>query len=84
MVRTLARLVVEDLPTRSLLDEPFDALDSDGITRVNTLPRERTQRGGSVLLTSHVSVYPERQPIELDLGGADLGLRAVRYDAESP
>lgn len=63
----LARLAVEDRPSLWLLDEPFDALDSDGITRVNALLLEHVQRGGNVLLTSHLSVDPTLHPIELDL-----------------
>jgi heme exporter protein A len=52
----LARLAAEDEPALWLLDEPFDALDADGVQRVNGLLVEHLQRGGGVLLTSHVPV----------------------------
>ncbi|MNT49869.1 Cytochrome c biogenesis ATP-binding export protein CcmA [compost metagenome] len=63
----LARLAVEDQPSLWLLDEPFDALDTDGITRVNALLLAHVHRGGNVLLTSHLSVDPKLRPVELDL-----------------
>ncbi|HEV7913988.1 MAG TPA: cytochrome c biogenesis heme-transporting ATPase CcmA [Albitalea sp.] len=64
----LARLAVEQAPSLWILDEPFDALDSDGIERLNGLLREHAQRGGNVLLTSHLSLDTAMlQPIELNL-----------------
>jgi len=36
-----------------VLDEPYDALDVDGLQVVNELLRAHLARGGSVLLTSH-------------------------------
>ena len=36
-----------------LLDEPFDALDADGIAALNGLLGEHAARGGATLLTSH-------------------------------
>lgn len=59
----LARLALESKAGIWVLDEPFDALDSDGIAVVNTLLLQNIERGGSVLLTSH---------IPLDLGGAPI------------
>ena len=38
-----------------LLDEPFDALDADGIGALNGLLGEHAGRGGATLLTSHQS-----------------------------
>lgn len=49
----LARLVLETRPSLWVLDEPFDALDVEGIDVVNGLLRHNLQRGGSVILTSH-------------------------------
>lgn len=64
----LARLAAEDQPTLWLLDEPFDALDADGVERVNTLLREHLQRGGGVLLTSHLPIdIGEPRPDVIDL-----------------
>jgi heme exporter protein A len=49
----LARLALERAPALWILDEPYDALDVDGIACVNELLREHLARRGSVLLTSH-------------------------------
>ena len=38
-----------------LLDEPFDALDADGIHALNGLLAEHAERGGATLMTSHQS-----------------------------
>ena len=48
----LARLSLLPRPLW-ILDEPYDALDSDGIEAVNALLADNLARGGSVLLTSH-------------------------------
>jgi heme exporter protein A len=50
----LARLAAEQQPSLWMLDEPLDALDADGVERVNGLLLDHLQRGGSVLLTSHL------------------------------
>lgn len=52
----LARLALETSPGIWVLDEPFDALDRAGIATVNALLQENIERGGSVLLTSHIPV----------------------------
>lgn len=49
----LARLALETKPALWVLDEPFDALDVEGIEVVNGLLTRHLQRGGSVVLTSH-------------------------------
>jgi len=49
----LARLALDDTPRAWILDEPFDALDTDGIARLAGLIEAHAARGGSVLLTSH-------------------------------
>jgi heme exporter protein A len=50
----LARLALERVAALWILDEPYDALDVDGIECVNRLLHEHLGRGGSVLLTSHL------------------------------
>lgn len=50
----LARLVLESGAALWVLDEPFDALDNAGIDTVNGLLKTHLERGGSVLLTSHL------------------------------
>lgn len=49
----LARLVLSSAAPLWLLDEPFDALDSDGIQALNAVISEHAAAGGCVLLTSH-------------------------------
>ena len=67
----LARLAVEQRPTLWLLDEPFDALDTDGLSRVNAVLAGHLYRGGSIMLTSHLDLDTAvLHPIELDLDRA--------------
>ena len=49
----LARLALSMGAPLWLLDEPFDALDVDGITALNGIIGEHAAAGGCVLLTSH-------------------------------
>jgi len=49
----LARLVLSGAVPLWLLDEPFDALDSDGIEVLNGIITDHAAAGGCVLLTSH-------------------------------
>ena len=60
---TLARLALEREASIWILDEPYDALDSDGIDSVNTLLNEHLARGGSVLLTSHQAAGAAAPPM---------------------
>jgi heme exporter protein A len=46
-----------------VLDEPFEALDSQGMEVLYRLISEHTQRGGSVLLTSHIPVESSATPV---------------------
>lgn len=60
----LARLALDlmhDASSGSLwvLDEPFDALDADGITTLNGLLSAQAARGGGVVLTSHLALSLE-------------------------
>jgi heme exporter protein A len=52
----LARLALAPRPSLWLLDEPFDALDDDGIARLASLVTEHAAAGGSVIYTSHQAV----------------------------
>jgi len=49
----LARLVLAMGAPVWLLDEPFDALDTDGIAALNEIIASHAAAGGCVLLTSH-------------------------------
>jgi heme exporter protein A len=60
---TLARLALERKATLWILDEPYDALDSDGIDAINGLLNEHLARGGSVLLTSHQAAGNSAPPM---------------------
>jgi heme exporter protein A len=60
---TLARLALEREASLWILDEPYDALDSDGIEAVNALLGENLARGGSVLLTSHQAAGDSAPPM---------------------
>ena len=65
----LARLALERAPGLWVLDEPYDALDVDGLQVVNELLRAHLARGGSVLLTSHQhpgSDAPDGAEFDLD------------------
>jgi heme exporter protein A len=52
----LARLALPQPPSIWLLDEPFDALDDEGVQALHGLLSAQARRGGSVLLTSHQAV----------------------------
>ncbi len=69
----LIRLALSDPQATWILDEPYDALDVDGVALVSALLVEHATRGGNVLLTSHV------QPV---LVGATA--RVVTLDAGAP
>ena len=64
----LARLALMLDAPLWLLDEPFDALDADGIAALNALLAEHAARGGATLLTSHQRLTLEApQPRVFDL-----------------
>jgi heme exporter protein A len=56
---TLARLALAIDKPLWLLDEPFDALDTDGIVTLNALLAEHAAAGGATLLTSHQALSLE-------------------------
>jgi heme exporter protein A len=67
----LSRLCTAPTGALWLLDEPFDALDAEGVAALNQLLAEHAARGGSVLLTSHVPLnLTSPAPIVLSLGEA--------------
>lgn len=67
----LSRLALLPSPALWVLDEPFDALDTDGISRVDGLIREHLARGGSVLMTSHLPALVGAPAADVvQLGGA--------------
>jgi heme exporter protein A len=69
----LARLSLPHPPSIWLLDEPFDALDDEGVQILCTQLSQQARRGGSVMLTSHQTV-PLRDPVPLTL---DLDAHAI-------
>jgi heme exporter protein A len=62
----LARLALPHPPSVWLLDEPFDALDDEGVQILCAQLSRQARRGGSVMLTSHQAV-PLRDPVPLTL-----------------
>lgn len=67
----LARLALETRPALWILDEPFEALDADGIAAVQALIRAHLARRGGVLLTSHLALDAGQTPYcELSLDGS--------------
>lgn len=60
----LARLALERQAGLWLLDEPYDALDADGVACVDGLLGAHLGRGGSVLLTSHQDVGSSAPPMD--------------------
>ena len=67
----LARLALENAAGVWVLDEPYDALDVDGIQIVNDLLEQHVARGGSVVLTSHQALSLRGvAPALFDLGSA--------------
>jgi len=71
----LARLALSGAAPLWLLDEPFDALDSDGIDALNQVIGEHAAAGGCVLLTSHQALsLRDPAPRLLDLEGFAPGV----------
>ena len=65
----LARLLVEPAASLWVLDEPYDALDADGILILDDVLAAHAGRGGSVVLTSHLPLNVTRPtPVVLELG----------------
>jgi heme exporter protein A len=65
----LARLALPQPPTVWLLDEPFDALDDEGVEALHGLLSAQVLRGGSVLMTSHQAITladPVPEVLDLD------------------
>lgn len=52
----LARLALARPQTLWILDEPFDALDTEGIATLNELLVAHARAGGAVVLTSHLEL----------------------------
>lgn len=65
----LARLYLPDVPALWLLDEPFTALDTAGISQLEARLAMHCDRGGTVVLTTHheLSRRP-RSYADFDLG----------------
>jgi heme exporter protein A len=64
----LARLLIETGPALWVLDEPYDALDAEGSAVLDAVLSAHAQRGGSVVLTSHLPlavVQPAPRVLEL-------------------
>ncbi|MEO8155703.1 MAG: cytochrome c biogenesis heme-transporting ATPase CcmA [Rhizobacter sp.] len=65
----LSRLALDVVPSLWILDEPFDALDTEGIATLNDLITRHAANGGSVVLTSHQALtlaQPLLRVVQLD------------------
>lgn len=64
----LSRLALAPSPSVWVLDEPFDALDVEGIAALNGLIARHALQGGAVVLTSHQALtLSEPVPLVLQL-----------------
>ncbi|MBI5718344.1 MAG: cytochrome c biogenesis heme-transporting ATPase CcmA [Burkholderiales bacterium] len=91
----LARLALAPKPALALLDEPFDALDDDGIERLARLLAGVAEAGGCVLFTSHqqiqrlrpaprVVMLPEAPPGRAPSGPVPVPVPPAPTVAEAP
>ncbi|KPF49090.1 hypothetical protein IP87_18790 [beta proteobacterium AAP121] len=70
----LSRLLLHAHSALWLLDEPFDALDVEGIDALNTVIAQHACSGGCVLLTSHQPLtleHPAPTVLNLDTAAPD-------------
>jgi len=67
---SLARLYLINSPVW-LLDEPFSAIDVEGLTKLEERMRGYVEGGGSIILTSHQMVNIDQDVTELLLKGAN-------------
>jgi len=66
----LARLLLAKAVPLWLMDEPFDALDAQGVATLNMVISDHAAAGGCVLLTSHQTLsLHSPAPLLLDLQG---------------
>lgn len=64
----LARLALAKPQTLWILDEPFDALDTEGIATLNDVLATHARAGGAIVLTSHLELtLHEPEPVSLQL-----------------
>jgi len=68
----LARLYLSDSPLW-ILDEPFTAIDREGVSKLEALLVKHCQAGGAVLLTSHQSLSVDSPVQTLSLGEGLIG-----------
>lgn len=65
----LSRLMLARPQTLWILDEPFDALDTEGIATLNEVLGAHARAGGAIVLTSHLELTlhePEPHSLQLD------------------
>ena len=61
---TLARVAASGAPLW-LLDEPLNALDGEGVDRLNRLIENHRSSGGAVVAASHLPIHGEWRTLEL-------------------
>ena len=65
----LARFYLLDSPVW-LLDEPFSAIDVEGVAKIEALINRHVNSGGSIIFTSHQAINVDVEISVLDLGVA--------------
>lgn len=81
----LARLALAQAPAVWLLDEPFDALDDEGVRALHGLLAEHARRGGSAMLTSHQPPgLSDPEPLSLDLDAYAVSSRPAAEGSDAP
>ncbi len=76
----LARLAASARPALWLLDEPYDALDADGVATLDALLAAHAGGGGTVVLTSHLPLsiaMPAPSVVQLETAARADGLDAI-------
>ncbi len=72
-------------PSLWILDEPYDALDAQGITTLDSLLSAQARRSGSVVLTSHLPLsLRDPEPIQLQLDALSPARVATTSHVNTP
>ena len=85
LARLALDLAADEATSLWILDEPYDALDADGIATLNRLLAAQAARGGSVVLTSHLPMSlsaPVPTVLQLD-ALSPASTRQARPDARA-
>lgn len=62
---SMARLIVDQSRPLWILDEPFNALDKEGVALLEDLIQKHADKGGMVILTSHLEPNFSQQSLKI-------------------